>query len=62
MIEIVFKGINWWGNKVYSTKTGINIIYIKDDGYYLLSDNNDIDSEPCGKLKSSQFKIVDKFN
>ncbi len=60
MIEIVFYGINWWGYPIYKTSLGTPIVKL-DEGYYSLSDHNDIDSEPCSKLNDSKLKIVDKF-
>lgn len=52
---------NWWGNKVYKNENGIPIVDLEEDGFYSLVDSNDIDSEPCYKLKSELIEIVDEF-
>lgn len=52
---------NWWGNQIYKTKNGIPIVKL-DDGYYTLSDNSNIASDPCSKLKSDKITIVEKFS
>lgn len=60
MLEIVFYSINWFGYPIYKTVTGIPIVKL-DEGFYSLSDHNDIDSDPCNKLNDSKLKIVNKF-
>lgn len=61
-VEVEFKCVNWYGDKVYHTKKGILIVYLEDEGYYTLSDNTDPDSDPNRKLKTEYIKIVEKFN
>lgn len=60
MLEIVFYGINWWSYPIYKTFLGTPIVKL-DEGFYSLSDPNDIDSEPLSKLDDSKLKIVNKF-
>lgn len=60
-IEIVQFGVNWWGYKVYSTASGLNLVD-NGDGLHTLSDNDDIDSDPYVRVKADRFKIVDKFS
>lgn len=60
MLEIVFYGINWWSYPIYKTSLGTPIVKL-DEGFYSLSDPNDIDSEPLSKLDDSKLKIVNKF-
>ena len=61
-IEIKFHGVNWWGNKIYTTKIGTLLCYIENDGYYCLSNPHDMDSEPYYKIKSDKLIIVENFN
>lgn len=60
-IEIVQIGVNFWGYKIYATKNGFKLVD-NGDGLYSLSDNNDIDSDPCARAKTNRFKIVDEFS
>lgn len=52
---------NWWGNKIYKNENGTPIVDLEQDGFYSLTDPNDIDSEPCSKLKSELIEIVEDF-
>lgn len=61
ILEIKFKIYNYWNNKVYKTKNNIPIIKL-EDGYYILSDSNDIDSDPYCRLKDDCIKIVEEFS
>lgn len=61
MIELVFDTINFWSNDIFRTKKGTPIVFIKGEGYYTLSDTNDIDSDPDKKLQSKYIKIVKDF-
>lgn len=45
-IEVVQIGVNFWGYKIYATKNGLKLVD-NGDGLHSLSDNNDIDSDPC---------------
>lgn len=58
MILVKFYGVNWWGNKVYKSKAGLNVVKLPE-GFYTLTDNDDIDSEPYRKIKDDNIKIVD---
>lgn len=60
-IEIIPLGINWWGYKLYATASGLNLVD-NGDGLHTLSDNDDVDSDPCARVKADRFKIVDKFS
>lgn len=60
-IEVVQIGVNFWGYKIYATKNGLKLVD-NGDGLHSLSDNNDIDSDPCARVKADRFKIVDKFS
>lgn len=57
-MEVTFECINFWGDEIYKTKTGRYLVKL-DDGYYTLSDNTDIDSDPDRKLKDG-IVIIDK--
>lgn len=59
-MDFVFAGINWWGNPIFKNKEGIPIVQLKE-GFYSLSDKNDIDSDPVRKLKDDKVNIVNKF-
>lgn len=61
MIELKFCGQNWWGYEIYRTVKGTPIVYLKGEGYYTLTDPNDIDSDPDKRLKSDSIKIVKEF-
>lgn len=52
---------NWHCNKIYKNENGTPIVDLEEDGFYSLVDPNDIDSEPCHKLKSELIEIVDEF-
>lgn len=52
---------NWWGNKIYKNENEIPIVDLEEDGFCSLADPNDIDSDPCHKLKSELIEIVDEF-
>lgn len=60
-IEVVQVGINWWGYKVYVTKSGLKLVD-NGDGLHSLINNDDIDSDPYVRAKPDRFKIVDKFS
>lgn len=60
-IEVVQIGVNFWGYKVYVTKSGLKLVD-NGDGLHTLSDNDDIDSNPYARVKADRFKIVDKFS
>lgn len=60
-IEVVQIGVNFWGYKVYVTKSGLKLVD-NGDGLHTLSDNDDIDSDPYARVKADRFKIVDKFS
>ncbi len=60
-LEIKFDTINYWGYKIYRTKKGTPIVN-NGEGYYTLSDPNDIDSGPCRRLKSDTLKHVNEFS
>lgn len=49
------------GNKIYKNENGTPIVDLEQDGFYSLADPNDIDSEPCSKLKSELIEIVEDF-
>lgn len=61
MIELIFDTINFWSNDIFRTKKGTPIVFIKGEGYYTLSDPNDIDSDPDRKLQSKYIKIIKDF-
>ena len=61
IVEIKLERYNWWGNAIYRTKLDTPIVQL-EDGFYSIADPNDIDSEPCSKLKSDCLKIVQEFN
>lgn len=62
ILEIKFERYNWWGDAVYRTKKGTPIVKLVSEGYFTLSDPNDIDSEPNKKLKTNCIKIVKRFS
>ena len=59
-MKFKFKQINWWGNEIYVNDKNLPIVKL-EEGFYSLADSNDIDSEPCNKLKSELIEIVDNF-
>ena len=61
IVEIKLERYNWWGNAIYRTKLGTPIVQL-EEGFYSIADPNDIDSEPCSKLKSDCLKIVQEFS
>lgn len=61
-VEIKFDCVNFWGNDVYRTKHYTPIVHLKGEGYYTLTDNRDIDSDPYHKIKDDCIKIVNEFN
>lgn len=58
IINIKYITTNFWGDKVYQTENGTNIVKL-DEGFYTLTDNEDIDSDPFRRLKSDVIKIID---
>lgn len=62
ILEIKFERYNWWGNAIYRTKRNTPIVKLEPDGYFTLSEPNDIDSEPYRKLESDLLKIVTEFS
>lgn len=61
IVEIKLERYNWWGNAIYRTKLGTPIVQL-EEGFYSLSDPDDIDSEPCSRLKADRLKIVQEFS
>lgn len=61
MVEVKFFGINWWSREIYKTKQGTPIVKL-EEGWYSLSDPEDIDSEPCSRLKADKIKVVEQFS
>lgn len=59
-MKFKFFKVNWWSNEIYVNETDVPIVKL-DDGFYTLADPNDIDSEPCSKLKTELIEIVDEF-
>lgn len=59
-MDFVFAGINWWSNPIFKNKDGVPIVQL-EDGFYSLSDPNDLDSDPYRKLKNDKVNIVNKF-
>lgn len=59
-MKFKFLKVNWWSNEIYVNENNIPIVKL-DDGFYSLADHNDIDSEPCSKLKTELIEIVDEF-
>lgn len=59
-MDFVFAGINWWSNPIFKNKDGVPIVQL-EDGFYSLSDPNDLDSDPYCKLKNDKVNIVNKF-
>ena len=62
ILEIKFERYNWWGNAIYRTKRNTPIVKLEPDGYFTLSEPNDIDSEPDRMLKTDCLKLVDEFS
>ena len=62
VLEIKFERYNWWGNAIYRTKRNTPIVELEQDGYFTLSEPEDIDSEPYRKLESNLLKIVTEFS
>lgn len=60
-MEFKFDRINWWGRPIYRNKNGTPICKL-EEGFYSLADPEDIDSEPCSKLKSNKIEIVKEFS
>lgn len=58
-IEVKFDCYNWWGNKIYRTKRNTPIVHIENEGFYVLTDSSDIDSDPYKKLKDDAIKVVE---
>lgn len=61
ILEIKFETYSYWNYKVYRTKNNIPIIKL-EEGYYILSNPNDIDSDPYRRLKDDCIKIVEEFS
>lgn len=59
-MKFKFLKVNWWSNEIYVNESNTPIVKL-DDGFYSLADPNDIDSEPCSKLKTELIEIVDEF-
>lgn len=59
-MKFKFLKVNWWSNEIYVNENNTPIVKL-DDGFYSLADPNDIDSEPCSKLKTELIEIVDEF-
>ena len=59
-MKFKFKQINWWGNEIYVNENNTPIVKL-EEGFYSLADPNDLDSDPCSKLKSELIEIVDNF-
>lgn len=61
VVEIKFDTYNWWSRPIYRTKMGTPVCQL-EEGFYSLADPEDIDSEPCSKLKTECLKIVKEFS
>lgn len=66
-VKIKFAGINFNGDKCYVTEKGTYLVYLEDDGYYVLNQAPEfgldgIDGEPLYKVKSDSLEIVESFN
>lgn len=59
-MKFKFKQTNWWGNEIYVNENNTPIVKL-EEGFYSLADMNDIDSEPCSKLKTELIEIVEEF-
>lgn len=59
-MKFKFLKVNWWSNEIYVNENNTPIVKL-DDGFYSLADPNDIDSEPCSKLKTELIEIVNEF-
>jgi hypothetical protein len=62
ILEIKFERYNWWGNAIYRTKRNTPIVKLEPEGYFILSDPEDIDSDPDRMLKIDCIKIVKEFS
>lgn len=60
-MKFKFDRVNWWGNSIYRNENGTPIVKL-EEGLYSLADPDDIDSEPCSKLKTELIEIVNDFN
>lgn len=59
-MKFKFKCCNWWCNEIYVNENNTPIVKL-EEGFYSLADPNDIDSEPCSKLKTELIEIVEEF-
>lgn len=59
-MQFKFAGYNWWNNKIYRNKNGTPICEL-EEGFYSLSDPEDIDSDPCSRLNKDKIEIVKEF-
>lgn len=59
-MKFKFKCNNWCGNEIYVNKNNTPIVKL-EEGFYSLADTNDIDSEPCSRLKTELIEIVKEF-
>lgn len=59
-MQFKFVGHNWWSRKIYRNKNGTPICEL-EEGFYSLSDPEDIDSEPCSRLNKDKIEIVEEF-
>lgn len=57
MIELTYKGTNWWGYSVYETSKGNKVVY-DGNNFFTLSDPSDIDSDPNRIIDKKYIKII----
>lgn len=60
-MEFTFDRYNWWSIPIYRNKNGTPICKL-EEGFYSLADPEDIDSEPCSRLRSDMIEIVENFS
>ena len=60
-MKFKFDRVNWWCNPIYRNENGTPIVKL-EEGFYSLTDPNDIDSDPCSRLKTELIEIVNDFN
>ena len=60
-MKFKFDGYNWWSRPIYRNENGTPICKL-EEGFYSLADPEDIDSEPCSKLRTDMIEIVENFN
>lgn len=62
ILEIKLEQYNFWGNAIYRTKRNTPIVKLETEGYFILSDPTDIDSDPDRMIKQDCIKVVEEFS